>query len=553
MTGAGLTVGGAAIPVPARAVDNRAGLGPSATVTTSASGTSPNRLTDGVPTPSEEGVGASWTAPARAGQWVQLNWSSPQRVTSVQVYGAVAPAAVRAASITLSDGSAYEVGDLISDSSAPTTIAFPARPVTWVRYTVTGVKGSGDLGIAEMRAYGERQTPVRYAGAAPTMATNDPINPPCPAPTGTARAGVISVSCPIAAATVKDVQRVRFRAAGLTRVAVNVWQGDPAGTAVAERIVDVAPDGSGRVSIDLAQQQNGPITLGFRGVAGPGLAFSRPTYLQVYNVGRSRSAALVPAASAQGRSRTLVYAEEFNTPFTVSYDGRSPVATYAAGKPEPWGAGQFGEAVFPDPALGFDNLRWTGGRYLRILAQPNPAGYSDPHQWGRTSLGGLVASARPGGSGFAAQHGYFEVKMLAPAARGTWPAFWMLPMDNLVESKSRVAEIDALELYGHDPEGECHSTHSYLDGTNVDGVALCGRRLPSPDAMRWHVWGADVRPTEIVFYVDGREVARAPQVAGGEKPMFFLVNLALGGGWPVDLEPIQGRAAVYVDYVRVYV
>jgi hypothetical protein len=35
--------------------------------------------------------------------------------------------------------------------------------------------------------------------------------------------------------------------------------------------------------------------------------------------------------------------------------------------------------------------------------------------------------------------------------------------------------------------------------------------------------------------------------------MFFLVNLALGGGWPVKLGGVQDRAALYVDYVRVYV
>jgi hypothetical protein len=35
--------------------------------------------------------------------------------------------------------------------------------------------------------------------------------------------------------------------------------------------------------------------------------------------------------------------------------------------------------------------------------------------------------------------------------------------------------------------------------------------------------------------------------------MFFLVDLALGGGWPVDLRAVQDTAALYVDYIRVYV
>jgi len=37
-----------------------------------------------------------------------------------------------------------------------------------------------------------------------------------------------------------------------------------------------------------------------------------------------------------------------------------------------------------------------------------------------------------------------------------------------------------------------------------------------------------------------------------KQPFFFLINLATGGGWPVDLSRYDGRADMYVDYVRVY-
>ena len=71
--------------------------------------------------------------------------------------------------------------------------------------------------------------------------------------------------------------------------------------------------------------------------------------------------------------------------------------------------------------------------------------------------------------------------------------------------------------------------------------------------MRWHVYGVTVEPTEIVYWIDGKVVARAPQVNGGDKPMFLLIDLALGGGWPIELDPVQNRAAMYVDWFRVYV
>lgn len=215
-------------------------------------------------------------------------------------------------------------------------------------------------------------------------------------------------------------------------------------------------------------------------------------------------------------------------------------ADYASGKPTDRGAEDFGDAPFSA-----DNVKNVDGRYLGIDVTPGPG--AGQH------LGGLLASARQGGSGFSAQYGYFEARMLAPAARGTWPAFWMLPSDNLVAPQPAVAEIDAVELYGHEPQGACHSTHDYQGGKD-GGVADCGPRFSTPrDALSWHTYGVSITPSDITFFIDGMVVATAPQVRGGRAPMFFLLDLALGGGWPVDLQATQDRARLYVDYVRVHV
>jgi hypothetical protein len=251
------------------------------------------------------------------------------------------------------------------------------------------------------------------------------------------------------------------------------------------------------------------------------------------------------------RGRSLVFAEEFNEPVSMTRTGIG--ADYSAAKPTYNGAEDFGDAIFADPVQGFDAIGVIDSQYLRIEVQPAPAGLPDPHGWGRTRLGGLLSSGRQGGSGFSAQYGYFEARMLAPAAPGTWPAFWMLPSDNLIKPQPIVAEIDAVELYGHDPTGGCHTTHEH-GGKAGSGVAQCGKRFENErTALSWHTYGVSVTPTEITFFIDGRLVATAPQVQGGGSPMFFMANLALGGGWPVDLRAVQERAVLYVDYVRVYV
>jgi hypothetical protein len=48
------------------------------------------------------------------------------------------------------------------------------------------------------------------------------------------------------------------------------------------------------------------------------------------------------------------------------------------------------------------------------------------------------------------------------------------------------------------------------------------------------------------------EVRAGPVPLSKQKPIFFLINLATGGGWPVDLSRYNGVADMYVDFVRVY-
>ena len=96
------------------------------------------------------------------------------------------------------------------------------------------------------------------------------------------------------------------------------------------------------------------------------------------------------------------------------------------------------------------------------------------------------------------------------------------------------------------------ATHEYFDGGENKNI-LCDPRFGSvKEAMEWHTYGARITPTEVIFYIDGREIERAPQVTAGDRPMFFLANLALGGGWPIELDAVDGRTSLYVDYIRVY-
>ena len=174
--------------------------------------------------------------------------------------------------------------------------------------------------------------------------------------------------------------------------------------------------------------------------------------------------------------------------------------------------------------------------------------------WGQQHLSGLLSSLRVGASGFAAQYGYFEVRMTGAPGPGTWPAFWMLNSEAAARDTGTAAEVDAVELYGHNPNGSCHRVHSWgVPGTEGDGLSDCEQVNGFSDwTMTWHTYGVRIVPGGAVFSIDGVEVASEVGLTHTEQPFFFLVNLALGSGWPVDLSATGGISDLYVDWVRVY-
>ena len=77
--------------------------------------------------------------------------------------------------------------------------------------------------------------------------------------------------------------------------------------------------------------------------------------------------------------------------------------------------------------------------------------------------------------------------------------------------------------------------------------------IPSTWYQALHTYGCKITETDTIYYCDNIEVGRHATLENSKKyPFYFLINLATGGGWPVDLSRYDGRADMYVDYVRVY-
>jgi beta-glucanase (GH16 family) len=202
----------------------------------------------------------------------------------------------------------------------------------------------------------------------------------------------------------------------------------------------------------------------------------------------------------------------------------------------PWN-GDFGDAQFADPILGFPFTVKDG--ILRIEARRG-----DDGRW----RSGLMATNDPAGHGFSQQFGYFEIRAKLPGGPGLWPAFWLVANKDPDSS----AEIDVLEHYGVAPDKYESVVHVWSKSPKTKPYqALFRHSVPSGILYEdFHTYGVDVEAEWTTFYFDRHEMAKTKTPPEHQRPMFMLVNLALGAGWPTDQTP--NPSYMYVSYVRAY-
>ena len=176
--------------------------------------------------------------------------------------------------------------------------------------------------------------------------------------------------------------------------------------------------------------------------------------------------------------------------------------------------------------------------------------------------GAAYTSARLRTAGLAAfRYGRFEMRAKMPAGQGLWPAFWMLPEDNLYGGWAASGEIDVMEFLGHDigrVYGTLHFGGSFPSNTSSGGSYVVPGGNLTDD---FHVYAVEWEPNEMRWYLDGQlySVKNSWWSAGGPFPAPFdqrfhlLLNLAVGGNWPGSPNASTPfPSTLEVDYVRVF-
>ena len=192
---------------------------------------------------------------------------------------------------------------------------------------------------------------------------------------------------------------------------------------------------------------------------------------------------------------------------------------------------------YSDPSVGEDPFSITNG-ILNITASAAASG-SNPY--GLPYDSGVITTA----TSFAQEYGYFEINAELPAGQGFWPAFWMLPADGSYSS-----ELDVFEQLGNDPSTIYSTVHDY------QGPLSNLQVLSVPNSSTgFHTYGVDWEPNTITFYEDGKAIASAQTPASMQKPMYMLLNLAVGGNgsWPgAPASSSEFPNAFKVDWVHAY-
>lgn len=244
---------------------------------------------------------------------------------------------------------------------------------------------------------------------------------------------------------------------------------------------------------------------------------------------------VLPPPSLDLSGYRLTFDEDFRGPLSVSAWG--PGSRWIAHTPY---AGDFGDAAFTDPGKDFPFTVRDG--VLTIEARKVDG------RW----RSGLLCSVDPKGEGFSQQYGYFEMRARFPKGSGTWPAFWLMGVPQLKEPRARKTltqvEIDVVEQYGVGPNA-LHTT-LHLWGPGDQHRAEGDTAIVTGMADDFHTYGVLVEEDFIRFYFDGSELRSMKTPAEAKVPLYLMVDLALGGGWPIDGTPDPSR--LLVDHVRVY-
>jgi beta-glucanase (GH16 family) len=163
----------------------------------------------------------------------------------------------------------------------------------------------------------------------------------------------------------------------------------------------------------------------------------------------------------------------------------------------------------------------------------------------------------------ALRYGRIEARIRLPGGQGIWPAFWLMPQDNVYGTWAASGEIDVMEAVNLGGAGGnlVHGTLHYGGEWPNNVYSGSEYTVATSATSDFHVYAIEWDATEFRWYVDGVmyaaqnswSTAFAAYPAPFDQPFYVLLNVAVGGNWPgaPDASTVF-PVTMEVDYVRVY-
>jgi len=158
------------------------------------------------------------------------------------------------------------------------------------------------------------------------------------------------------------------------------------------------------------------------------------------------------------------------------------------------------------------------------------------------------------------QYGRIEVRAQIPTGKGSWPAIWMMPSENIYGGWPYSGEIDIMENVGYEPTNIYTTAHFY--GTDGTGHQSNGSHV-TRDAPydTFYTYAIEWTPDKIDWFIDDVKVYTYLKPTGADyrlwpfnERFYLILNLAIGGTWGAlqGIDPSIFPLKFYIDYVRVY-
>lgn len=248
---------------------------------------------------------------------------------------------------------------------------------------------------------------------------------------------------------------------------------------------------------------------------------------------------LAPTVSSRAKDTTIDlsdYTLSFNENFSkLDVSPFGPATRWIAHTP--WN-GDFGDATFDNPGPGGPFTLTPNG--LNITAHKDEKGH-----W-HSGLLCSKSSKGVGAHGFAQKYGYFEMRAKLPSGPGVWPAFWLVGTN----TSGPAPELDVMEFYGAFPANFRSTEHIWennVDHLNRYHVVSVPKGILS---RQFNTFGILIEPQKTTYFFNRIAYWSTPTLPEFRQPMAIIVDLALGGGWPI--KNLQSPQVMKIQYIRAY-